>query len=209
MPYEKRVGERIELGDMPVRWSRVPGTPKPKGPPRKRDRQHDVDHTEVYFRDISASGAGMVAPADDSITTGTILAVRVGPENSFVGRVKRVMPPRTTPGASTAWRSRTRPRASATGCTASWTCAAATSSPKATGDRRSERRRCSPCACSPPTPKPPCAQAFGGRSCSRSASFRSAPYTAWRSPRVRSMTSSVLRRASSSSPVLRNSRCSS
>lgn len=91
MPYEKRVGERIEVGDLRVRWRHVHG-PRKRHKRAKRGRKHDLEHGDAYMRNVSASGAGISAPPDDSTAPGTVVEVQIGPENSFVGRVTRIVP---------------------------------------------------------------------------------------------------------------------
>jgi hypothetical protein len=44
------------------------------------------------MRDVSASGVGIVARADESIGTGSAVEVHVDPEASFVARVRRIVP---------------------------------------------------------------------------------------------------------------------
>lgn len=91
MSYEKRVGERIEVGDLLVRWCHVnaPGKRNKRG---RGPRSNDADAVDAYMRNVSASGAGILAAADDSITPGTAVEVQIGPECAFVGRVKRIVP---------------------------------------------------------------------------------------------------------------------
>jgi hypothetical protein len=95
--YEKRIGQRIEVGDMHVRWSQLHAR---GGQPKRRSRRHsksDVDHEDAYLRNVSASGAGIVARADESVASGTAVEVHVDAEASFVGRVRRIVPT-TDPG---------------------------------------------------------------------------------------------------------------
>ncbi|MGI9579249.1 MAG: PilZ domain-containing protein [Microthrixaceae bacterium] len=92
MSYEKRVGERIEVGDLRVRWRHLHATPKKPRGRRRRGRNEDVDDADAHMRNVSASGAGIVAHTDDSITQGTAVEVHVAPEATFVGRVRRVIP---------------------------------------------------------------------------------------------------------------------
>ena len=92
MPYEKRVGERIEVGDLRVRWTHVHGRRKTETGRRKKRKDAQVDHEDAYMRNVSASGAGIVAPSDQSIGPGTAVEVEVAPGTKFVARVRRIVP---------------------------------------------------------------------------------------------------------------------
>ncbi len=95
MSYEKRIGERIHVGDVRVRWSHLNANraqrPQKKGRGKQRPGEH-VDHEDAYLRNVSASGAGIVARADAAIAPGSAVQVSVDAEVSFVAKVRRVIP---------------------------------------------------------------------------------------------------------------------
>ena len=95
MSYEKRIGERIHVGDVRVRWSHLNANraqgPQKKGHGKRRREEH-VDHEDAHLRNVSASGAGIVARADETIAPGSAVQVCVDAEASFVAKVRRVIP---------------------------------------------------------------------------------------------------------------------
>ncbi|MCP4436135.1 MAG: PilZ domain-containing protein [Actinomycetia bacterium] len=88
MSYEKRVGERMDVGDLRVRWTR--NDPEPR---RRRRRKGPVAQPgHAYLRNVSASGAGVVAPTDPTLTPGKAVEVHVDDNAYFVARIRRVIP---------------------------------------------------------------------------------------------------------------------
>ena len=95
MSYEKRIGERIHVGDIRVRWSHLHANgahrTQRKGHGKRQSEEH-VEHEDAYLRNVSASGAGIVARADETITLGSAVQVCVDAEASFVAKVRRLVP---------------------------------------------------------------------------------------------------------------------
>jgi hypothetical protein len=99
MSYEKRVGQRMDLGDMTVQWTPLGQQGEHAAPRPKRRQKPEPVTVQGYLRNVSASGVGVVAPADDSIAPGSRVEVRFDPDTAFVGRVRRVLPT-----AESSWR---------------------------------------------------------------------------------------------------------
>jgi hypothetical protein len=90
--YEKRIGERIHVGDVRVRWSHLNANRAQRPQKKGRGKRRPGEHVDAYLRNVSASGAGIVARADEAVAPGSAVQVSVDAEASFVAKVRRVIP---------------------------------------------------------------------------------------------------------------------
>ncbi len=87
MSYEKRVGQRMPAGDRKITWHLADGKP-----PKSNGRRRGSDGPEpAYLRNVSATGAAVVAPNDENLARGAQVRVEVESGAVFVGRVRRVV----------------------------------------------------------------------------------------------------------------------
>ena len=86
--FERRVGERFEVGDIKVLWT-VPKGARPKRAERKLLGERA---TTAHLRNVSMSGAGILAVPNDSLAPGSPVEVHLDEETYFIGRIKRVLP---------------------------------------------------------------------------------------------------------------------
>lgn len=86
--FERRIGERFEVGDIPVKWS----TSRPVKMTRARRKQLDTSIMGVgYLRNVSMSGAAVVSAHDETLGPGAVVQITLDDSCSFVGRIKRIM----------------------------------------------------------------------------------------------------------------------
>jgi hypothetical protein len=88
MPFERRIGERFDVGDVPVRWR----TSRPVKLTRAQRRKMDPGLADTaYLRNASMSGAAILAGSNPAFGSGTTVEVRLDADAWFLARVRRVL----------------------------------------------------------------------------------------------------------------------
>jgi len=82
MSFEKRIGERILVTGVDVGWA----TSLDRS---RRLRRRKVPPTRATIRDVSMSGAGVLAPSAPSLSPGHVVQGDADDHGTFVARVKR------------------------------------------------------------------------------------------------------------------------
>jgi hypothetical protein len=88
MPFERRIGERFDVGDIPVTWR----SPRPLKLTRAQRRALDpAVRDRGYVRNVSMSGAAVLAAANPALGAGSTVEVHLDRDRWFQARIRRVL----------------------------------------------------------------------------------------------------------------------
>jgi hypothetical protein len=88
MPFERRIGERFDVGGIPVGWQ----TSRPAKLTRAQRKQLDPRiGATASLRSASMSGAAILAGSDPALGPGTSVEVHLDAERWFLSRIRRVL----------------------------------------------------------------------------------------------------------------------
>lgn len=88
MPFERRIGERFDVGDIPVTWR----SSRPLKLTRAQRKALDPNlHDKGYLRNVSMSGAAVLAAANPSLGSGSTVEVHLDRDVWFQARIRRVL----------------------------------------------------------------------------------------------------------------------
>lgn len=101
MEFDARIGQRFDVQGVSARWEphgdsewitrlrRARGESDPHGVEQASDH---LSAANAIVENVSVSGAGLLAPADQRSVVDTSVTVTLGPGCSFDARIRRILP---------------------------------------------------------------------------------------------------------------------